>query len=86
MLVAHLRRAESVYLTIPSNLFLNHLMVSDWLIRWEAPMRDWARLRLATRSPGRVLVYQSASHSRFLLEAVETALTCSSRSPCRRYR
>ena len=47
---------------MPSNRFLNHLTVSCWLIRWLAPTLLWARLRLATRSPGRVLQNnQSAS-------------------------
>ena len=45
----------NVYLTMPSNLFLYHLTVSCWSILWDAPMRVWQRLRLATRSPGRVL-------------------------------
>lgn len=54
--------ATSVYLTMPSNLFLYHLTVSLWSMRWEAPIRDFARLRLATRSPGRVL-HHHCQHS-----------------------
>jgi len=44
-----------VYRTIPSNRFLYHLTVSCWLTLWEAPILLWHRLRLATRSPGRVM-------------------------------
>lgn len=40
---------------MPSNLCLNHLIVSTWLIRCGAPTVDLARRRLAIRSPGRVL-------------------------------
>jgi hypothetical protein len=40
---------------LTSNLFLNHLTVSSRLILWLVPTRLFARLRLATRSPGRVL-------------------------------
>ncbi len=43
------------YRTMPSNRFLYHLMVSCWLTLWEAPILLWHRLRLATRSPGRVM-------------------------------
>jgi len=43
------------YRTMPSNRFLYHLTVSFWLTRWEAPILLWHRLRLATRSPGRVM-------------------------------
>ncbi len=45
----------TLYLTIPSNRFLNHLIVSVWLILCEWPILDLHRRRLATRSPGRVL-------------------------------
>ena len=40
---------------IPSKRVLNHFMVSAWVTRWGAPIRDLQRLRLATRSPGRLL-------------------------------
>jgi hypothetical protein len=43
------------YRTMPSNRFLYHLTVSAWLTRWEAPILLLHRLRLATRSPGRVM-------------------------------
>jgi len=44
-----------IYRTMPSKRFLNHLMVSDCVMRWPEPMWDWQRLRLAIRSPGRVM-------------------------------
>lgn len=47
--------SANTYRTIPSNRFLYHLMVSAWLTRWEAPILLLHRLRLATRSPGRVM-------------------------------
>ena len=59
---------------MPSNRFLNHLIVSCWLIRWLAPTLLLARLRLATRSPGRVLSIQF-SVSRPDLARVQTHLS-----------
>lgn len=71
------------YRTIPSKRFLNHLMVSVWLILWLVPMGFLQRRRLATRSPGRVLF----QHWSIVFTLIENSrlLTCSSRSPCRRY-
>ena len=54
---------QNIYRTIPSKRFLNHLIVSAWVMRWLAPIRDFARLRLATRSPGRVLKKSNPSQS-----------------------
>ena len=48
-----------VHRTMPSNRFLNHLIVSPWSILCECPILDLARLRFATRSPGRVLRFLS---------------------------
>lgn len=45
-----------VYLTMPSKRFLYHLTVSAWLILCDAPILPLALLRLAIRSPGRVLI------------------------------
>lgn len=49
-------KTKDVYRTIPSNRVLNHLIVSAWVMRWGKPIFDLQRLRVATRSPGRVLI------------------------------
>lgn len=73
--------------TIPSKRFLNHLMVSAWLMRCDAPILALHRLRFATRCPGRVLSKQSV---RLLIQCgtkhrLYTRHTCNSKSPSRRY-
>ena len=47
--------------TMPSNRFLNHLTVSAWLMRCDAPILLVARRLLATRAPGRVLFPKNVS-------------------------
>lgn len=59
------------YRTMPSNRFLNHLIVSVWLILCDAPILDLHRRRLATRSPGRVLLnHQQRGSPSLLLRAM----------------
>ena len=52
----------NIYRTIPSNLDLNHLMVSTWVTLCPCPILDCERRRLATRSPGRVLIHVSSCY------------------------
>src|SRR6266480_1654127 len=50
-----------LYLTMPSNRFLNHLIVSSLLTLCCLPIFDLHRRLLATRAPGRVLDGRLAS-------------------------
>jgi hypothetical protein len=50
-----------LYLTMPSNRFLNHLIVSSLLTLCCLPIFDLHRRLLATRAPGRVLDVRLAS-------------------------